>query len=349
MKLTNTAGNTGAAATATAILDQTAPTGYTITPDEQTFNATSAASAGFTFANAEVGDTYSYTISSSAGGTPVAANGTVGSATQDVTGINISSLPDGTLTFSVKLTDPAGNVGAAVTTTATLNQTTPSGYSISSDHATYNATSAASAGFTFANAVVGATYAYTISDSAGGTAITGNGTVSAAKQDVTGINVSSLPDGTLTFSVTLTSAGKTGTAATATATLDQTAPTGYTITANAATYNATTSASAGFTFANAEIGDTYAYTVSSSGGGTPITGHGTVSSATQRRHRHQRLVVVRRCAYLQRQADQRRRQYRRRGHGQRDPRPDRADRLLDQLRPVRLQRHDLGFSRLHFH
>ena len=59
------------------------------------------ASAGFTFANAGVGDTYSYTVSSSAGGTPVTGSGTVTSATQDVTGINLSALSDGTLSFSV--------------------------------------------------------------------------------------------------------------------------------------------------------------------------------------------------------------------------------------------------------
>ena len=182
MTLTNAAGNTGAAATATAILDQTAPSGYTISSDASTYNATTAAAAGFTFANAEVGDTYSYTISSSAGGTPVTATGTVISATEDVTGINVSSLPDGTLTFSVTLTDPAGNTGAAATATATLDQTAPSGYTISSDASTYNATTAAAAGFTFASAEVGDTFAYTITSSGGGTAVTGSGSVTSAAE-----------------------------------------------------------------------------------------------------------------------------------------------------------------------
>ena len=181
-----------------------------------------------------------------------------------------SSLPDGTLTFSVTLTDPAGNTGAAATATATLDQTAPSGYTISSDTSTYNATTASSAGFTFANAEVGDTYAYTVSSSGGGTAVSGNGSVATATQDVTGINISSLPDGTLTFSVTLTNAvGNTGAAATATATLDQTAPSGYTVSSDASTYNAITASSAGFTFANAEVGATFAYVISSPAAGRP--------------------------------------------------------------------------------
>ena len=52
------------------------------------------------------------------------------SATQDVTGIDVSSLPEGTLTFSVTLTDAAGNVGAAATGTAALDKTAPAGYAI---------------------------------------------------------------------------------------------------------------------------------------------------------------------------------------------------------------------------
>ena len=124
VKLTDPAGNTGAAVTATATLDQTPPSGYTITPDQSSYNSTTAASAGFTFANAEVGDTYSYTISSNAGGTPVTGTGTVTSATQDVTGINLSGLAAGTLSFFVTLINPVGNAGAAATGTATLSRAT---------------------------------------------------------------------------------------------------------------------------------------------------------------------------------------------------------------------------------
>ena len=222
MKLTDAAGNTGAAATATATIEQTPPSGYTVSSDQSTYNAITASSAGFTFANAEVGATYAYTITSTGGGTPVSGSGIVGSANEDVTGINLSGLSDGTLSFFVTLIDPAGNVGLTTTATATLDQTAPSGYTITSDQSSYDATTASAAGFTFANAVVGATYTYTITSSAGGTPVTGTGTVTSATQDVTGINISGLPDGTLTFSVTLTDvSGNVGAAATVTAALDQ--------------------------------------------------------------------------------------------------------------------------------
>ena len=139
-----------------------------------------------------------------------------------MTGIDVSSLHDGTLTFTVTLTDAAGNVGAPAAATATLDRIAPIGYLIAADQPAYDATTATSAGFTFTNAEVGATYSYTVTSSGGGTPVTDTGTVTSATQDVTNINVASLPDGTLTFSVTLTDlAGNVGLAATATASLSQ--------------------------------------------------------------------------------------------------------------------------------
>ncbi len=217
--------------------DTTPPSGYTITVGDSLINAAEATATSFTFAGAEVGATYNYTVSSSGGGTPITGSGIVTSATQQVTGINVSSLPNGTLTYSVTLTDAAGNTGTAATATATLDKTAPSGYTITVGDSLINAAEATATSFTFAGAEVGATYNYTVTSSGGGTPITGSGTVTSATQQVTGINVSSLPNGTLTYSVTLTdAAGNTGTAATATATLDKTAP-NATITPNAINVN----------------------------------------------------------------------------------------------------------------
>jgi large repetitive protein len=263
-------------ATATAV----APSGYSIRADNSTINASQAKSTGFTFKGAQVGATYNYTITSSAGGTAITGTGTVTSATQDVKGIDVSSLPNGTLTFSVTLTNSAGT-GKAATAKAILKQVTPSGYTIKADNATINASQAKSTGFTFTGAEVGATYNYTITSSAGGTAITGTGTVTSANQDVKKIDVSSLPNGTLTISVTLTNSVGTGKAATAKAILKQVAPSGYTIKADNATINASQAKSTGFTFKGAEVGATYSYTITSSAGGTAVTGKGTVTSANQ--------------------------------------------------------------------
>ena len=196
----------GSAATATATLDKTAPTGYTITADQSLINASQATATSFTFAGAEVGTTYSYTVTSSGGSGSVTGSGTVTSATQQVTGINVSSLPDGTLTYSVKLTDAAGNVGSAATATATLDKTAPTGYTIVVDQSQINSSNAAATSFTFTGAEEFTTYSYTVTSDGGSGSVTGSGTVFSATQQVTGINVSSLPNGTLTYSVTLTDA-----------------------------------------------------------------------------------------------------------------------------------------------
>ena len=137
-------------------------------------------------------------------------------------GIDVSSLPDGAIIYYVTLTDPAGNVGAGTIATATLDRVPPSGYSITADQSTLTAATATAAGFTFTGAEVAATFTYTISSDGGGTPVTGSGTITSATQDVTNIDVSSLLNGTLTFSATLTDpAGNVGSQATTTATLDQ--------------------------------------------------------------------------------------------------------------------------------
>ena len=160
-----------------AVTAVTKPSGYTITADETSITSSNAASTGFTFVGATVGDTYTYTVTSSgSGGTPVPGTATVTSATQDVTPINVASLPNGTLTYSVTLSNSAGT-GAAATTTATLDQTTPSGYTITADETTITPSNASSAGFTFAGATVGDTYTYSVTSSgSGGTPVTGTGT-----------------------------------------------------------------------------------------------------------------------------------------------------------------------------
>jgi hypothetical protein len=121
---------------------------------------------------------------------------------------------------------PANTVVSPASTGATLTITAPvapSGYSITANPAVIGAGQATSAGFTFADATPDTTYNYTITSSgnSGATQVTGSGSVTSASQQVTGINVSSLPDGTLTFSVTLTDAfDDVGPAVTTTATLN---------------------------------------------------------------------------------------------------------------------------------
>ncbi len=113
-------GVTNSAPAIATVAVATAPAGYSITAGDSLISASEATSTRFTFAGAQVGATYKYTVTSSGGGTAVTGTGTVSSATQQVTGINVSSLANGTLTYSVVLIDPAGNTGSAATASATL-------------------------------------------------------------------------------------------------------------------------------------------------------------------------------------------------------------------------------------
>jgi hypothetical protein len=135
---------------------------------------------------------------------------------------------------------------------------------------------------------VGDSYKYTVAvtGASGSNQVTvsGNGTVTSANEDVTGINVSSLPNGPITFSVTLTNSKGTGSPATAAATLNRVKPSVYTITPDNSTIaNSLQAGSTGFTFAGAEVGDTYKYTVTGGSSSSPVTvsGSGTVTSANE--------------------------------------------------------------------
>ncbi|MCP2671226.1 choice-of-anchor D domain-containing protein, partial [Maricaulaceae bacterium EIL42A08] len=105
-------------ATGTITNDDAAPVGYTASFDADPVNNAGASATSFTLASAVVGTTYDFTISSDGGGTPVTGSGSVTSAGQQVSGIDVSGLGDGTLTLSVTLTDGFGNEGVAATDTA---------------------------------------------------------------------------------------------------------------------------------------------------------------------------------------------------------------------------------------
>ncbi|WP_034247390.1 T9SS C-terminal target domain-containing protein, partial [Aquimarina atlantica] len=105
--------------------------------------------------------------------------------------------------------------------------------------------------------------------------------VASATATISGIDLSGLGDGTITLSVTLTDVnGNIGSAATDTETKDTIAPTGYSVTIDQSPINAGNDNAVSYTFSSAEVGATYNYTFSSSGGGTNVTGSGTVASTT---------------------------------------------------------------------
>jgi len=278
--LTDGAGNIGTIATDTIRKDDTAPTGYGVTIDQVVINNNNKTAMTFTFSGAEVGVTYNYVVSSSGGGS-VSSSGIVATATEQITGINTSTLADGTLTLSVTLTDTVGNTGTAATDTAVKDATAPLAYSVAIDQIVINNANKTAMSFTFSVAEVGSTYNYVVSSSGGGS-VSGSGTVAVASQQITGINTTSLSDGMLTLSVTLTdTAENTGTAATDTVSKDATAPSGYSVTIDQADINNVNQTAMSFTFSGAEVGSTYNYTISSSGGIGTVTGSGTIAVASQ--------------------------------------------------------------------
>ncbi|WP_181899516.1 gliding motility-associated C-terminal domain-containing protein [Flagellimonas nanhaiensis] len=270
---------TGAAATDTATKNTAVPSGYSVTIDQDPINVGNQGAVGFTFAGSEVGSTYSYTFSSDGGGTPVSDTGVIATATDNITGIDLSGLLDGTVTLSVTLAN-ANGTGAAATDTATKNTAVPSGYSVTIDQDPINLGNQGSVGFTFAGAEVGATYSYTFNSDGGGTPVSDTGVIATATDNITGIDLSGLADGTVTLSVTLANANGTGAAATDTATKGTAVPSGYSVTIDQDPINLGNQGAVGFTFAGAEVGATYSYTFNSDGGGTPVSDTGVVATAT---------------------------------------------------------------------
>jgi hypothetical protein len=75
--------------------------------------------AAFQMSGAVVGDTYTYGITSTGGGGTISGSGTVSSSTQSVSGLDVSTLGDGSLTVAVTLTTPVGvTEGTALAMTA---------------------------------------------------------------------------------------------------------------------------------------------------------------------------------------------------------------------------------------
>lgn len=92
-----------------------APSGYSAVIDNDPVLANGTDS--FTFAGAEPGAYYDYSFASDGGGTPVTGFGTIATATDQITGIDLSGLSDGTVTLTTYLSN-AGGQGANATDTA---------------------------------------------------------------------------------------------------------------------------------------------------------------------------------------------------------------------------------------
>ena len=104
-----------------SVADVTAPSGYAVSFTTDPIDGANETAAAFQITGAETGTTYDYTITSSGGGGSVTDSGTITTATQNITGIDVSGLPDGTLTLSLTLTDASANTGTPATDTVVKN------------------------------------------------------------------------------------------------------------------------------------------------------------------------------------------------------------------------------------
>ena len=106
------------------VYDTTPPTGYSVNIDQEAINNDNKAAMSFTFAGAEVGASYNYTVTSTGGGS-VTGSGTIETVDQQIGDIDVSGLGDGTLILIVTLIDLSGNSGAIVTDTVSKNTAAP--------------------------------------------------------------------------------------------------------------------------------------------------------------------------------------------------------------------------------
>jgi hypothetical protein len=227
VKATDTAGNTGAAASYTWTIDTAAPdTSITASPPA----STNSTSASFSFTSTEPsGASYACALDGSAFSSCVSAK-------------SYSGLADGSHTFQVKATDQAGNADATPATYTWSVDSTPPDTSIVTKPT--NPTNATNATFTFTSTEGGSTFQCAL-DGAAFSACTSPQTYAGP-----------LANGSHTFQVKATDAvgNADATAASYTWTVDTAAP-DTTITSSPT--NPTSSTSATFAFSATETGSTF--------------------------------------------------------------------------------------------
>ncbi len=188
--LTSSLGDSGSSS------DTLTATATSVSLDQDPITTANESAVSFTFANAEVGASYSYGLSSSGGGTTVTGSGTVSSSSEQISGLDVSGLGDGTVTLAVGMTGSLGHAAPVINDTATKDTDRPSvtlsGPSDAQSHA-FSVT------VTFSESVTGLADSDFSIDGGTATALTGSGTSYT-------LTVSPDHDGTLTISLPLDAA-----------------------------------------------------------------------------------------------------------------------------------------------
>lgn len=204
------------------------PAGYSVQWLATSITGGNQGSIFFLISGGEVGASFTYTITSTGGGGPIAGSGTITNPAQSVGPLDVTSLGNGDVTVEVTLTNPAG-AGPAVSDTIPKNAVPPpAGYSVDWITVPIDPGNETAAEFEIAAGTAGDGYSYTIYSSGGGSPITGSGTLATGTQsfieDVSGLNV-----GTLTVEVQLSNSGGAGPTVSDTVSKNAPSPSGYAV------------------------------------------------------------------------------------------------------------------------
>ena len=263
--------------------DNESPGGYTVTIDQDPIILANRENVSFSFSGAPtflVEYAYIFYSTGDGGEETVEGGGFVGTSNRTVTNIDLSDLPDGTITLMVTLSSIFGPIGDPTFDTAIKNTVVPSGYTVSIDQDPITLGNITAVSFTFDNAEVNATYDYSFSSSGGGTPVTDTGIISDSDQQIGGIDLSELEDGDVTLTVSLNNPNGDGSDVTDTVDLDTSIPADYTVSIVQDPIDTSNMAAVGFIINGGEVGQEFTYTFSSSGGGEDETGNGTIASAS---------------------------------------------------------------------
>ncbi|MEK6478478.1 Ig-like domain-containing protein [Catalinimonas sp. 4WD22] len=121
----------------------------------------------------------------------------------------IKDLGENSVTLTA--TDESGNQGRATAIVTVVDITAPEGYAVSFDESVVNLENQTTLNFTIERAEPGSIYEYSIQTSNGATLVSGIDSIKTTTQKVSAVDVSSLADGKLILSLSLTDAsGNTG-------------------------------------------------------------------------------------------------------------------------------------------
>lgn len=236
-------------------------------------SAANEANLGFMLTDVPLHSSYTYRITSSGGGSAVVGSGLVTESPQAISGIDVSTLADGTLTLAIQVVSKEGAAGPEVTATI-VKSSVNLGVTVQAISASPTNQNPLRFSITFSRPVAN----FDLAD----LAVTNGAAANLASDDDTTWTVDVTPagQGNVTLQVpadVATAGGKGNTASNAvTIAYDSEAPSGYSVSFLSAPIT-----SAGFQIGNADVGAIYSFTITSSGGGSSVSGSGTVGSATQ--------------------------------------------------------------------